>query len=42
MCGLHRMLTVKEDVTDGACKTCDEIKKYTRHFGKETLHESTI
>jgi len=26
MCDLHRMLTVKEDMTDGACKTRDEIK----------------
>lgn len=26
MCNLHRMFTVKEDVTDGACKTRDEIK----------------
>jgi hypothetical protein len=26
MSDLHRMLSVKEDVTDGACKTCDEIK----------------
>jgi len=42
MCDLHRMLSIKEDVADGACKTRDEIKIYIRHFGKETLHENTI
>ena len=26
MCDLHRMLSIKEDVTDGASKTRDEIK----------------
>jgi len=29
MCDLHQMLSIKEVMTDGACKTRDEIKIYT-------------